>query len=87
MYIHLGGNVSIDNKFIVACFDIEKTTVSKATRIFLKKAEEKNETVNINMNELPKSFIITNKNGTNKVYLSNLNVHTIIKRNQLVEGE
>ncbi len=87
MYIHLGGNISIDNKYIVACFDIDKTTISKATRKFLKKAEENHETVYINMNELPKSFILTNKNGKNKVYLSNLNVQTIIKRNKLVEGE
>ena len=83
MYIHLGGNIIINNKDIVAWFDIDKTTTSKITRKFLKDAQTKNEIIHINMEELPKSFILTsNCRNEYRIYLSNLTVQTIIKRNQ-----
>jgi extracellular matrix regulatory protein B len=83
MYIHLGGNIIINSREIVAWFDIDKTTVSKITRKFLKDAQIKNEIIYINMAELPKSFILTSvSRGTNRIYLSNLTVQTIVKRTQ-----
>lgn len=83
MYIHLGGNVTINNNDIIACFDIDKTTISKVTRNFLKKAQEEKEIVTINERELPKSFIIAEKSSKTKIYLSNLTVQTIMKRNNV----
>jgi extracellular matrix regulatory protein B len=83
MYIHLGGNIIINSREIVAWFDIDKTTVSKITRRFLKDAQTKNEIIYVNVEELPKSFILTSvSRGTNRIYLSNLTVQTIVKRNQ-----
>jgi extracellular matrix regulatory protein B len=83
MYIHLGGNIIINSKDIVAWFDIDKTTVSKTTRKFLKDAQANNDIIYINMEELPKSFILTSREkNINKIYLSNLTVQTIVKRNQ-----
>jgi len=83
MYIHLGRDVIINNNDIIACFDIDKTTVSKTTRDFLKKAQNKDEIIHIDMNELPKSFIVTEQRGDSRVYLSNLTVQTIQRRNRL----
>ena len=83
MYVHLGGNVVINNNDIIACFDIDKTTISKITRKFLKKSQEREEIVTINENELPKSFIVAEKNSKTKIYLSNLTVQTIMKRNNV----
>lgn len=83
MYIHLGGNVVINNKEIIACFDIDKTTISKVTRKFLKKSQEREEIITINEKELPKSFILTKKHNKTKIYLSNLTVQTIMKRNNV----
>lgn len=84
MYIHLGGEIVIDNSQIVGCFDIDKTTVSGTTRNFLKTAQDMGKIIHVNVNELPKSFILTEKDGNRKIYLSNLTVQTIIKRNRLL---
>lgn len=84
MYIHLGGEIVIDNSQIVGCFDIDKTTISGTTRNFLKNAQDMNRIIHINVNELPKSFIVTEKDGDSKIYLTNLTVQTIIKRNRLL---
>ncbi len=84
MYIHLGGDIVIDNNEIVGCFDIDKTTISGITRNFLKTAQDMGKIIHVNVNELPKSFIITEKDGNNKIYLSNLTVQTIVKRNSLL---
>ena len=40
MYLHLGQDVSVSSKDIIAILDLENTTISKITREFLKTAEE-----------------------------------------------
>ncbi|MDO4742694.1 MAG: DUF370 domain-containing protein [bacterium] len=79
MYIHLGQETVIDDKEIIGIFDLDTSTVSKKTREFLANAEKKQEVINIT-NELPKSFIVCNKNGENKVYISQLLSSTLQKR-------
>ena len=59
MFIHLGGNVIINNRDMIGFFDIDKTTTSKVTRKFLKMAQESGQIINVNEKELPKSFIIS----------------------------
>ena len=55
MYIHLGQEKVINSKDVIGIFDIENTTISKNTRIFLNKAEKKAQVVNVSY-ELPKSL-------------------------------
>ena len=66
---------------VIACFDMDKTTIQKATRDFLKKAQERNEIVHVDKTDIPKSFILTKRKDKTVVYLSNLTVQTIAKRN------
>lgn len=80
MYIHLGGDFVVNENNIIGIFDLEKTTVSKATRDFLSNAEKEKQVVNVSY-ELPKSFILTNKN---KVYISQISPNTLTKRQGII---
>lgn len=85
MYIHLGQETVIRSDDVIGIFDLETTTVSKNTRIFLEKAEKKGEVVNVSY-ELPKSFTLTNekKSKQNKVYISQISSSTLFKRSGLM---
>ena len=81
MYIHLGQETVIRSEDVIGIFDLENTTVSKNTRVFLAKAEKKGEVVNVSY-ELPKSFTVCNdrKKGKNSVYISQISSSTLFKR-------
>ncbi len=85
MYIHLGQETVIRSDDVIGIFDLETTTVSKNTRIFLEKAEKKGEVVNVSY-ELPKSFTLTNEKESkkNKVYISQISSSTLFKRSGLM---
>lgn len=79
VYLHIGNNYSVDVRDIVGIFDMDNTTVSGFTNRLLERAE-KNREVFYATYELPKSFIITAKNGRNRVYVSQLAASTLKKR-------
>ena len=79
MYLHLGNDVVIDSKKIVAMFDIDACTVSKKTRDFLAASQKNGEVINVSY-ELPKSFIICSDNGKTSVYISQLSTKTLSRR-------
>ncbi len=79
MFLHLGGNVVVPNKNIIAIFDLDKSTISKDTREFLKIAEEEGFIEAIS-DDLPKSFIITETDKKSKIYLSPISSLTLKKR-------
>lgn len=85
MFLHLGGDVVIPLKNIIAIMDIETTTISKASKEFLKIAEEEGfiETIS---NDIPKSFIITENNKKSKIYLSPISSVTLQKRTEFLNG-
>ena len=83
IYLHIGNNYSVDVRDIVGIFDMDNTTVSGVTNRLLDKAEKQREVFYATY-ELPKSFIITEKNGRNRVYVSQLAASTLKKR--LAEG-
>ena len=58
MFLHIGGDVVIPMKNVIAILDIESSTISKDTRDFLKTAEEEGFVTAIT-DDLPRSFIIT----------------------------
>ncbi len=84
MYIHLGQETVIKSDEVIGIFDLESTTVSKNTRIFLSKAEKKKEVVNVSF-ELPKSFIICSKKRKNKVFISQISSLTLRKRSGFID--
>ena len=86
MYIHIGGDVSLLKKNIIAIFDMDNTTVSKWTRQYLQYAEDKGEVINVS-DEIPRTFIITEeKSNIKKVYLSPVSAATLLKRAEEESG-
>lgn len=79
MLLHLGQDTVVNTKDILAICDMDTSTVSKHTRDFLSKCEKSGQVVNVSM-ELPKSYVIAEKNGNVTVYISQLSSSTLIKR-------
>ncbi len=80
MFLHLGNTTVIKQDSIIGIFDLDNTTVSKATRDYLTKAEKEGRVVNVSM-ELPKSFIVCeNEEKEITVYICQISTSTLIKR-------
>ena len=75
MYLHIGGDTMISSEEIIGIFDMDTSTVNKATRDYLAKAEKEKRVIYVNF-DLPKSFIVTDSG----VYVSPLNTSTLNKR-------
>lgn len=84
MYLHLGQETVVKTEDIVGIFDMDTSTVSKATRDYLSKAEKSGEVVTITY-ELPKTFVVVSpkKSKEKIVYISQLSSSTLDKRNRL----
>lgn len=80
MLINIGQDAVIADREIIGIFDLDNTTVSKATREYINAASKKNECATVSMEELPKSFIVTARENKRTVYISPYNTSTIFKR-------
>ena len=78
MYLHIGEDTVIRDRDIIVIFDMDTSTVNKATRDYLKKAEQEKRVVYVNY-DLPKCFVVTDK----KVFISPINTSTLSKRAKL----
>jgi len=85
MFLHIGGDVVIPVKNIIAILDIETTTISKDTKEFLRIAEEEGFIESIS-EDLPKSFIITETDKKSKIFLSPISSVTLQKRAGYIDG-
>ncbi len=79
MYVHLGQETIVPESQIIGIFDLEKTSISKHTKDFLKIKTKKNEVINISY-EMPKSFILCTENEKEKLYISQISTQTLGKR-------
>lgn len=80
MYLHLGQDCVVQDKYILGIFDLDTSTVSKHTRDFLARAEKKKAVINVTY-ELPKSFIVTAQTRqAESVYISQIAATTLKKR-------
>lgn len=79
MYLEIGGEQLIRTKNLLGIFDLDNTTVNKATREYLSEAEKTgfSETVSY---DLPKAFLVTVEKNDRKVYISPFSTATIFKR-------
>ena len=83
MYLHLGNDHIVNEKYVIGIFDLEKSSVSKYTRDFLAEATRNNRVVNCT-EEMPKSFVVTlDEELTERVYISQLSCATLKKRAEL----
>ena len=80
MYFNIGQDTVITDKNILGIFDLDNTTVSKATREYINTASKNGECLTVSIEELPKSFIVVVKNNKKEIYISPLNTSTIFKR-------
>ncbi len=79
MYLHLGSDVIVKNRDIIAIFDMETATISKHTRKFLSECEKKGIVINIS-EDIPKSFILCQNNEKKLLYISQISSATLLKR-------
>ena len=75
VFIHLGGDVMVQSKEVIAIFDLKMKYSSDSTKEFLDVADEEGFVVVIDQNE-SKSFVVT----TRKVYYSPISSLTLKKR-------
>ena len=82
MYLHAGNNKNIREKDILGIFDMDNCTVSGITRKFLSDAEREDLVVSAK-DEIPKSFILYDKNKAEKetaVCISQLSTLSLASR-------
>ena len=79
MFIHLGGDVVVSMKDIIAIMDIESSNMSNNTKEFLKTAEDEGFMRKISDDE-PKTFVLSEKEKKTVIYLSPISSITLYKR-------
>ena len=79
MYIHLGEETTVRGSEVIGIFDIENTSISKHTKEFLASAEKNHAVEYVNF-EMPKSFVVCESDGEDKVYISPISAATLRKR-------
>lgn len=75
MFIHLGGDVMVPSKDVIAIFDLKMKDSAESTKEFLNVAEEEGFVIIIDDHD-SKAFVVTNQ----KVYFSPISSLTLKKR-------
>ena len=78
MYLSIGNDMAVRDRSIIGIFDLDNTTTSKRTREFLEQCEQEGEVVPCD--DLPKSFVLTQEYGFQRVRLTSLSSATLEKR-------
>ncbi len=81
MYLSIGGDMAVRERTVIGIFDLDNTSWSRHTRAFLAEAERQGEVVDVS-GELPKSFLLTEEFGMNRIYLTQFNAAALEKRAQ-----
>ena len=79
MYLSIGSDFAVRQKSIIGIFDLDNSSYSKHTRGFLTRAEQQGEVIGISQ-DLPKSFVLTEEFGMNRVYLTQFSSAVLEKR-------
>lgn len=80
MFLHLGGDVVIKEKDIIAIMDMDTSSFSKITKEYLKNAEKSNDVINVSFEDLPKSYVVCREDNKRRVYISPISSLTLLKR-------
>lgn len=76
MFLHIGGDYTVSDKWIIGIFDLDKTTEEMSRTWDYLVAQEKAGRLEWIQVDLPRSFIVT----LDRVYLSPINSKTLIAR-------
>ncbi|MBQ5995625.1 MAG: DUF370 domain-containing protein [Clostridia bacterium] len=79
MFVQIGADYFLKDKDIIGIFDLDNTTVQKSTREYINNISKQGREETVSFKSLPKSFIVTEKNGEDKIYISPYNTSTIFK--------
>ena len=79
MYISIGNDMAIRDKSIIGIFDLDGAAMSKKTMEYLRWAEQEGSLINTT-DDIPKSFIVAEEYGMEKVYFTQLSAATLEKR-------
>jgi len=80
MYLHISNNISVSTEDIIGIFDLDNASTAKATREYLRAAEEEGMVISAGA-ELPKSLVVCCPRGSwQRVYLSPMSPATLLLR-------
>ena len=71
MYLHIGNGKSVKKKDIIGIFDLDNATVSKTGKDFINRMEKEGR-VEYDDFDLPRSFVLCDISGENKIILSRI---------------
>ena len=79
MYVNIGGDMAVRDRSIIGIFDLDGATLSKKTVEYLRSAEQQGGLITVS-EDIPKSFLVTEEYGLERVYFNQLSAATIEKR-------
>ena len=79
MFIDIGFDMAVRQESVVGVFDLDNTTWSKRSREFLTAAEKNGQVIEAT-DGLPKSFLLAQEYGEEKIYLTKFNAAVLVKR-------
>ena len=79
MYINIGGDMAVRDRSIIGIFDLDGCSMSKKTMEYLRDAEKNGALINVTQ-DIPKTFLVTEEYGMEKVYFTQLSAATMDKR-------
>ena len=80
MFLHIGNGVSLRKKEIVLIIDIDNEETAMGMNEYIRSMQKKNKVRTVGT-ELPKSLIITEKDGEQLCHVSPISVQTLKQRN------
>jgi len=80
MYLFLGQETVVNTRDIVGVFDLDRASTSAGTKRFLALAQKQGRIVDVSPGELPTSFVVCEREGRARVYLSQISAGTLRKR-------
>ena len=80
MYLFLGQETVVNTRDIIGVFDLDKASTSAETKRFLAGAQKQGRIVDVSPGELPTSFVVCERRGETRVYLSQISAGTLKKR-------
>lgn len=79
MYLSIGGDMAVRDRAVIGIFDLDNTTCAKTTRELLSRAEKQGGVVDVS-GELPKSFVLTEEFGMERICLTQFNAAALERR-------
>ena len=84
MYLRITNDHIVPKDEVIGIFDMDNTTVSRQGRGFLPRAERDGAVI-YTSDELPRSYVVTLRNGKLRIFLSSLSSRVLANRTKTRE--